>query len=74
MRRSGLRGKRLVIDPSELPKPVVDPKLRSKLEGDPDHGLWGFFNQEKTLLSKPEADSAHGKSSQHGLSMVSETE
>jgi large subunit ribosomal protein L47 len=63
MRRSGLRGKRLSIRPSELPKPVTDPKLRSKIEVDPNHGLWGFFNKQKTLLSNPEDDSNHGESS-----------
>jgi len=60
MRASGLRGKRLQITKEDLPKPVVDPAKRPKIITDPDHGLWGFFNKEKTLLSKPEDDSQHG--------------
>jgi large subunit ribosomal protein L47 len=61
-----LRGKRLSIQPWELPKPVVDPKKRSKMEVDADHGLWGFFNKDKTLLSEPQEDSNHGELSRHG--------
>jgi hypothetical protein len=70
MRRSGLRGKRLSIQPWELPKPVVDPIKRSKLEVDADHGLWGFFNKDKTLLSEPQEDSNHGKISRRVMRQV----
>jgi len=61
IRRSGLRGKRLAIKPEDLPVPVLDAAKRTKLECDPDHGLWGFFNREKTLLATPEEDSQHGR-------------
>lgn len=39
----------------------MDPKKRSKMPVDPDHPLWGFFNQQKTILSTPEEDDAHGR-------------
>ena len=40
-----------------LPQPVL---RRSKVETDPDHGLWGFFNRDKQALSEPTAENAHG--------------
>lgn len=43
-----------------LPKPVLDPKRRSKIQVDPNHGLWGFFNRERKALSTPDEDNAHG--------------
>ncbi len=43
-----------------LPQPVLNPERRSKVETDPDHGLWGFFNMKKQALSDPIADNAHG--------------
>ena len=43
-----------------LPQPVLDPERRSKVETDPDHGLWGFFNRDKQALSTPIEDNAHG--------------
>ena len=43
-----------------LPQPVLNPKRRSKVETDPDHGLWGFFNRDRQALSTPTADNAHG--------------
>ncbi|KAF2424487.1 MRP-L47-domain-containing protein [Tothia fuscella] len=61
MRRSGLRGKKLSITPDQLPEPVFDPSKRSKIETDPDHGLWGFFNKDRTLLSLPQDDTEHGR-------------
>jgi large subunit ribosomal protein L47 len=62
MRASGLRGKRLSIKREELPEPVWDPAQRSEIETDPNHGLWGFFNSDKTLMTTPDADSSHGRS------------
>lgn len=41
--------------------PVLNPKLKSKVEVDEDHGLWGFFNKERRLLATPEEDLAHGR-------------
>lgn len=43
-----------------LPQPVLNPERRSKVETDPDHGLWGFFNRDKQALSTPTAENAHG--------------
>lgn len=43
-----------------LPKPVPDDQ-RSTIEVDPDHGLWGFFNRERTPFAIPEYDNAHGR-------------
>ena len=43
-----------------LPQPVLNPEKRSKVETDPDHGLWGFFNMKKQALSTPIADTEHG--------------
>lgn len=43
-----------------LPQPVLNPERRSKVETDPDHGLWGFFNRDKQALSTPTAGNAHG--------------
>ncbi|KAI9368262.1 MRP-L47-domain-containing protein [Aspergillus egyptiacus] len=44
-----------------LPKPVSHEKLE-KREPTPDHGLWGFFPKDRTALSTPEYDGAHGRS------------
>jgi large subunit ribosomal protein L47 len=63
MRATGLRGKRISVKKRELPEPVWDPAKRSVIETDPDHGLWGFFNKEKTLITTPDEDSSHGRSS-----------
>ena len=46
---------------ASLPKPVLDPEQRSKVEVDPDHGLWEFFNEERTALSTPLELSNHGR-------------
>lgn len=45
----------------KLPKPVLDPAKRTAVQTDDDHGLWGFFNHERTALTTPEDDSAHGR-------------
>ncbi|KAI4123061.1 MAG: hypothetical protein LQ338_005457 [Usnochroma carphineum] len=44
-----------------LPKPVLDPKKRSKVTVDPDHGLWGFFREDKKALNTPEETNAFGR-------------
>ena len=60
LRRTGLRfSNGMSLEP--LPQPVLDPKRRSKVQVDPDHGLWGFFNRDKKALSTPEEDHAHGR-------------
>ena len=60
LRRTGLRFK-VGMSKEELPQPVLDPSRRSKVQVDPNHGLWGFFNREKQALTKPEDDYAHGR-------------
>ncbi len=43
-----------------LPKPVLDPKKRTPYEVNEMHGLWGFFNEKKTLLTEPIEEQKHG--------------
>ena len=63
LRRTGVK-KFLSISPlvgvQGLPKPVLDPKKRTKIVTDPKHGLYGFFNTEKQLLTKPNEEAQHG--------------
>ena len=60
LRRTGLKHS-VAMSKEPLPQPVLDPKKRRKLVGDPNHGLWGFFNKQKTALTKPEDEAAHGR-------------
>ena len=46
---------------ASLPKPILDPDQRSKVEVDPNHGLWEFFNEDRTALSTPLELSNHGR-------------
>jgi large subunit ribosomal protein L47 len=41
----------------ELPRPVA---IEAKVHGDEDHGLWGFFPEDKKLLRTPAEESQHG--------------
>ena len=50
-----------------LPKPVLDPKRRSKIHVDDNHGLWGFFNEKKELLSTPDEEAKHGEYSHYDI-------
>lgn len=52
---------RLSVKLSNLPKPVLDPARRSKVEVDEDHGLWGFFNADRSSLMNPDDYHAHGR-------------
>ncbi|KAF2199201.1 MRP-L47-domain-containing protein [Delitschia confertaspora ATCC 74209] len=62
VRRTGPRPRQtLSVKKAQLPVPVMDPKAKSAIEGDEDHGLWGFFNKDKKLLSTPEEELAHGR-------------
>lgn len=61
LRRTGLRHP-VGMSKVPLPKPLLDPKRRSQVKVDENHGLWGFFNKERTSLSTPEEDNAHGMS------------
>ncbi|KAI9783503.1 MAG: 54S ribosomal protein L4 mitochondrial [Geoglossum umbratile] len=60
IRRTGTR-EPLSVSNLPLPKPVLDPSKRSKVQVDENHGLWQFFNKERTAISKPEDDYAHGR-------------
>ena len=60
LRRTGLKYP-VAMSKEPLPQPVLDPKKRRKVVGDPNHGLWGFFNKQRTALTKPEDESAHGE-------------
>ncbi|KAF2395713.1 MRP-L47-domain-containing protein [Trichodelitschia bisporula] len=51
---------KLSVTLEDLPIPV-DSKEISKPQPDQQHGLWGFFNKERTVLSLVETDSAHGR-------------
>ncbi|TVY86457.1 54S ribosomal protein L4, mitochondrial, partial [Lachnellula willkommii] len=60
-RRTGLR-QPVSISKAPLPKPVLDPKKRSKVEVAKDHGLWEFFHSRDKPMNTPEEDNAHGRS------------
>ncbi|KAI4131054.1 MAG: hypothetical protein LQ347_003135 [Umbilicaria vellea] len=60
LRRTGLRHS-VAMGKKPLPQPILDPSKRSKVQVDDNHGLWGFFNKGKTVLSTPEEDQAHGR-------------
>lgn len=53
--------KRVEKDIANIPQPVLDPRLRSAVEVDEDHGLWEFFGQDKNSLATPVEISAHGR-------------
>lgn len=62
MRRTGLNKRQILsVSVSDLPKPVLDPAERSKVQVDPDHGLWAFFNAERTPFATPEENHKHGR-------------
>jgi len=60
LRRTGLRNP-VSMSKEPLPQPVLDPARRSKVKVDDNHGLWGFFNPEKTALATPVMEAAHGR-------------
>ena len=62
LRRTGLRKRQtLSVDPAKLPRPVLDPAMRSKVVVDDDHGLWQFFNPERTPFATPDYNISHGR-------------
>jgi large subunit ribosomal protein L47 len=61
VRRTGPR-QPLSVSKNPLPKPVLDPTMRSKVNVDPDHGLWEFFHSKEKPMNTPEEDSEHGRS------------
>ena len=58
LRRTGLRNP-VSMARYPLPEPVLERK--TKIEVDPNHGLWGFFNEKKTRFNTPEEDSNFGR-------------
>ncbi len=63
LRHTGIgKHQRLSVRVSALPQPVLDPARRSAVQVDPDHGLWGFFSKERTLISTPEEMNGYGRS------------
>ena len=58
LRRTGLRHP-VSMSKVPLPQPVLDPERR-KFDVAESHGLWGFFNAKRSVLSTPEEDAAHG--------------
>ena len=62
LRRTGLRkGQTLSVKLENLPKPVLDRAQRAEVEVDPEHGLWKFFNPERTSFATPEFNNACGR-------------
>lgn len=59
-RHTGLR-QPVSVSKTLLPKPVLDPSKRSKVEVDPDHGLWQFFHSKDKPMNSPEEDYEHGR-------------
>lgn len=53
LRRTGLRYPN-AMSKQPLPQPVLDPSKRTKIQVDPNHGLWGFFNKDRKALSTPQ--------------------
>ena len=60
LRRTGLRYP-VSMSKEPLPEPVLDPKKRSKIPVDENHGLWGFFNKDKKPYGTSEEYASHGK-------------
>lgn len=64
LRRTGLRKRQtLSVKLEDLPKPVLDPERRSKVQTNPEHGLNDFFNQEAETpgLMTPRELKSHGR-------------
>ena len=64
LRRTGLRYP-VEMSKVPLPQPVLEPKKRSEISVDENHGLWGFFRADKKLLSTPEELTEFGMSHPH---------
>lgn len=61
LKRSGLpRWKTLLVANEPVPKPRLFDRFE-QIETRKDHGLWGFFNKDRSCLSKPEDDAAYGR-------------
>ncbi|KAL1296954.1 hypothetical protein AAFC00_004557 [Neodothiora populina] len=61
LRSTGPRKRQtLSVKVEDLPKPVPEVE-RSQIQVDPEHGLWQFFNRERTPFATPEYNNAHGR-------------
>ena len=67
VRRTGLRYP-VGMSKFPLPEPQLDPEKRTKITTDENHGLWGFFNKEKKLLTEPLEEAKHGSRHIHYFS------
>lgn len=47
----------LLVSKRPLPRPVGNPEKRAAT---PDHGLWGFFSDDKATLMRPDVEFSHG--------------
>ena len=45
----------------DLPTPVLDPSARTAFKMNPDHGLWGFFQEKREALAPAEYEYSHGR-------------
>ncbi len=53
----------LKVNKYPLPVPVENPDRRKKFKTVDNHGLWGFFNEEKKAMVPPEEEASYGMSS-----------
>ncbi len=60
IRRTGPRVP-LSMSKYPLPEPVWDPASRKEFKTRDDHGLWGFFNEQRMPMTAPEDLDAHGR-------------
>lgn len=51
---------RLSVGIEDIPEPVAKEKITPE-QGDENHGLWGFFNKDRTALTPPEDLGKHGR-------------
>ena len=61
LRHTGMRKQILGASRFPVPVPVKTPERRSRVEVDPDHGLYGFFNEAREPLIAPTDLAAHGR-------------
>ncbi|KAK4499644.1 hypothetical protein PRZ48_010162 [Zasmidium cellare] len=61
LHRTGLKNEKLSVSLAHLPQPVLDPRQRSTVEVDVDHGLWDFFPADRSCMATPADLSAHGR-------------
>ncbi|KAK5119660.1 hypothetical protein LTR85_007489 [Meristemomyces frigidus] len=62
LRHTGIGKKqKLSVSVKDLPQPVRDPQRRSKIDVDPDHGLWDFLPTARTAIRTPDELHAHGR-------------